>query len=528
MQLLVLGMHRSGTSGVTRLLNMAGAYFGPEGIATEPNDENPKGFWERRDVRDVCDGLLHGSGFDWWRVAGFDPDAVPDDVREQGLAAFRSILNGLDAHRPWVLKEPRLCLVLPVLRPLLEVPVCIHVTREPLQVAASVHARNGFPVQAGVALWEAYTVASLRASEGLPRVLVRYEELVAEPVAVVERLLGELEALGVQGLRVPTEREITAFVSADLHRQRVTADERGGRLNTPQQRLAVAIDDGTLFEIGPDLELSAGALETLEVFERDEDRRARVEQLEQETSDLTAEVAARTASAEELAARARELETRLVDAAAVAEADRARAAEALEQVAEAVERAEAAEERADRVEEEVAASDVRAAAAQQRAEAAERRVTTAEEHARVAARRAGEAEERAAELAQRVQALSAREDASARAVRAATDSIEEQVRVVARSQYWWLAWKGMSLRQRLTPRMRVQERSPLERIRAYAAAARDAVDRPPVADDDGPPSAAAPPAAPTAPAASARPALRPRGAAKPKVAVVAWTTRHSP
>jgi len=65
MQLIVLGMHRSGTSSVTRLLNLAGAYFGPEGIATAPNEENPKGFWERRDVRSVCDTLLSSGGFDW-------------------------------------------------------------------------------------------------------------------------------------------------------------------------------------------------------------------------------------------------------------------------------------------------------------------------------------------------------------------------------------------------------------------------------------------------------------------------------
>ena len=77
MQLIVLGMHRSGTSSVTRLLNLAGAYFGPEGIATDPNAENPKGFWERRDVRAVCDGLLHGGGYDWWRIADFSVANIP-------------------------------------------------------------------------------------------------------------------------------------------------------------------------------------------------------------------------------------------------------------------------------------------------------------------------------------------------------------------------------------------------------------------------------------------------------------------
>src|SRR5205823_3824244 len=84
------GMHRSGTSSVARLLNLAGAYFGPEGVATEANEENPRGFWERRDVREVCDALLLGSGFDWWKVAGFDGHAVPADVRDTQLAAFRA------------------------------------------------------------------------------------------------------------------------------------------------------------------------------------------------------------------------------------------------------------------------------------------------------------------------------------------------------------------------------------------------------------------------------------------------------
>ena len=120
MQLIVLGMHRAGTSSVTRLLNLAGAYFGPEGIATETNEENPKGFWERRDVRAVCDGLLLGGDFDWWRVADFDIERIPESVREEQIEAFRRIVGQLDANRPWVIKEPRLCLLLPLLRPVLE------------------------------------------------------------------------------------------------------------------------------------------------------------------------------------------------------------------------------------------------------------------------------------------------------------------------------------------------------------------------------------------------------------------------
>src|SRR5918996_4521076 len=125
MQLFVLGMHRCGASSVTRLLNMSGAYFGPEGISNGADDGNPKGYWERRDVRAVCDGLLHESGFDWWKVAGFSLDAISDDVGARHLRELRRIVLELDAHRPWVLKEPRLSLLFPLLRPHLEVPICI-------------------------------------------------------------------------------------------------------------------------------------------------------------------------------------------------------------------------------------------------------------------------------------------------------------------------------------------------------------------------------------------------------------------
>jgi hypothetical protein len=44
MQLIVLGMHRSGTSVLARLLNMMGAYFAAEGLGIGANPENPKGF----------------------------------------------------------------------------------------------------------------------------------------------------------------------------------------------------------------------------------------------------------------------------------------------------------------------------------------------------------------------------------------------------------------------------------------------------------------------------------------------------
>ena len=284
MQLIVLGMHRSGTSAVTRLVNMAGAYFGPEGIATSANDENPKGFWERRDVRRVCDGLLQDSGFDWWKVAGFDAQRLDPDALDTHLAAFRDIVAGLDAHRPWVLKEPRLCLLLEALRPALEVPIVIQVTREPTEVAASLSGRNGFSLPVAAALWEHYTLHGLRASADIPRYHVRHGDVLADPVGTLYHLLDWLEANDVAGLRRPSEREITAFVDPDLHRARSQPDARPGLLNGAQAELAGAIDDNSF--LSPEWAQrvpSAGGVEILETFEQ---ACAQVDQIAQLEEDL--------------------------------------------------------------------------------------------------------------------------------------------------------------------------------------------------------------------------------------------------
>lgn len=270
-QLVVLGMHRSGTSGVTRLLNMAGAWFGPDGIATEANEENPRGFWERRDVRAVCDGLLHAGGFDWWRLSGFSAAALPAEARDHWLGAFEEILVELNDNRPWVVKEPRLCLLFPLVKPLLDAPVCIHVTREPLEVAQSVHRRNQFPMQAALALWELYTVRAFEASEGLPRILVRYEDLMADPVATTARLLGELEALGVAGLHQVPDADILGFISGDLHRQREESAARRGWLNQAQAELAARIDDGSVLGSGTTGQVSDAAVHELARLEQELD-----------------------------------------------------------------------------------------------------------------------------------------------------------------------------------------------------------------------------------------------------------------
>jgi hypothetical protein len=286
MQLIVLGMHRSGTSTVTRLLNMAGAYFGPEGMSNGADNGNPKGFWERVDVRAACDGLLQESGFEWWKVADFSLDRIGEPTRMRHIGNLKRIVLELDAHRPWVVKEPRLCLLFPLVRPLLEVPVCIHMTREPLEIADSLHTRNGIPPPAGLALWELYTLRAFQGSAGLPRVQVRYEDVMSAPVAELARLVKRLIDRGVVGLRMPTEREITAYIDADLYRERRSSGDRRLWMNQQQMELAAALDDGSALDHEVPAEFSQGTRAQLLAFEAADQLQDEVDRLQSQIRTL--------------------------------------------------------------------------------------------------------------------------------------------------------------------------------------------------------------------------------------------------
>ena len=224
MQVFVLGMHRSGTSALARVLNLMGLYFGGENVGTGRSAENVKGFWERRDVRDLNDAVLTAAGCDWDVVSGLDLDALPSDTRAGYVAAAADIVLNLDAHRPWFIKEPRLCVLFPIWREALEAPYAIHIHRNPLEVARSLQGRNGIPIQTGLALWEYYNLRALGATEGVPRHFIAYEDLMARPAATVQSLHGFLSDRGYD-LRVPTADELAGFLDPALHRQQASAEE---------------------------------------------------------------------------------------------------------------------------------------------------------------------------------------------------------------------------------------------------------------------------------------------------------------
>ena len=293
MQIVVLGMHRSGTSALTRLINLMGAYLGVEGSLTEPTEDNRKGYWERGDVYTLHQELLSAVGMDWYTASQFDFDLLSAEQRTTFTAKAGKIVRKLEAHRPWVLKDPRLCLLLPLWRELLEVPVYVHIYRSPLQVAQSLHTRNSnrFPIRFGIALWEQHNLAALSHTRGFPRLLVSHQDLIERPVKTVQTLHKELVALGIPGLRCPSKREIASFIDPGLYHERGEAQQEKQFINQAQAKLLRALRKRRVLEWKSLPALSEGAREALVEHEAQIKFYSALEAKTSEVAHLTSEVA---------------------------------------------------------------------------------------------------------------------------------------------------------------------------------------------------------------------------------------------
>jgi hypothetical protein len=241
-RIVVLGMHRSGTSCIGELLAAMGAYFGPPAMGTGGNIENPHGLFERRDLRHLCHFILQQARAEWWMTSHFSPDRVPPPARAQVDDMLAAMLADLNAHEPWFVKEPRLCILLPMLRARLGNVVTVCAWRDPLEVAESLRTRDAIPIEFGIALWERYVRASFAA--GVPCGVVSYNRLIADPEGTTRKLLDDLTALGIAGLRMPDGRQLARVIDPTLRRSRPRRPGTADVLSAPQRRLLAALEAG--------------------------------------------------------------------------------------------------------------------------------------------------------------------------------------------------------------------------------------------------------------------------------------------
>jgi hypothetical protein len=216
--IVVLGMHRSGTSVVTQLIHAMGAYAGQPDELMPADMFNPTGFWEHGAAVEIDTEILDALGADWSDIRAVEISRLSEEQRAGFIARARRLVQSLQGRGAFVLKDPRMSLLFPLWQEALTNPVCVIVWREPMAVARSLTTRDRLPLLISLAVWDHYNRRVLRDTEGLPRVLVSYEELLAEPDRVVRKLHAELTALGMEGLRVPSGENLEQIVKSDFNR----------------------------------------------------------------------------------------------------------------------------------------------------------------------------------------------------------------------------------------------------------------------------------------------------------------------
>lgn len=239
---VVLGMHRSGTSAAARLVNLMGFSLGPDEDLLPPRSDNPTGFWENASCVILNEEILVALGGEWSAppLLGHGWESLPElDAFRPRAAALASTVLGAPQ---WAWKGPRACITLPFWLPIFGRDLAVVlVHRNPLEVATSLQAREGFPMSLGLALWERYIRSSLAAVAGLPVCVTSHEELVSSPAAWCRRVGSFLRARGAEAAEL-SDGEARTAVRPGLRHSAFSAESLSADPTvSPEQRTIAAV-----------------------------------------------------------------------------------------------------------------------------------------------------------------------------------------------------------------------------------------------------------------------------------------------
>lgn len=190
--IVVLGMHRSGTSAITRGLQVMGVGLGDR-LLPPMEGVNPKGFLEDADLKDLNELILNALGSNWHYLAPIGPTEV-DVLYKQGyfLSAVELLRKKMDAIPLFGFKDPRVAKLLPFWKEVIkhcELDASyVLAMRHPLSVIKSLSIRDGFDATKSYLLWLDHTIESLAGATDEKCILVDFDRLIRSPDHELKRI----------------------------------------------------------------------------------------------------------------------------------------------------------------------------------------------------------------------------------------------------------------------------------------------------------------------------------------------------
>ena len=250
--ILVLGMHRSGTSSVAGSLMRLGGDAPLHLMPAQPDNE--RGFWESSVISALNDEILAAGGSDWQDWRSFDLNRIDRGVATALRARARSVLLAEfgEARLP-VIKDPRMCRLMPfwssVFQDLEWSLRAVLPLRSPLEVALSLNRRDGIALSCASLIWLRHVLEAEVESREMPRAVLNWHDFLADPRRFLGRVGRSLKLTWPRGSG-RAFAEIDEYVSGDL---------RHHRASLAQFRAHPAMDDLVCETYGAMLELVRGA-----------------------------------------------------------------------------------------------------------------------------------------------------------------------------------------------------------------------------------------------------------------------------
>ena len=217
--ILVVGPSRSGTSAITRTLNLLGAAL-PSNLAP-PADHNPTGFWESTSIVNMHSYVLHLHNV-WW---GSFQNTLPEEWEKGfGVHTIREniphILSSIWDKPLWVVKDPRLCRTIPMWKALDKPLVVIIAARHPSETIQSIE-KTSTGVDC-LEFWTRMMESALDNTVTFPRCVVRYERLLEDWESEIENVIQSLDLkLTING---ETRWKVNQFLNPSLRHFKPTSD----------------------------------------------------------------------------------------------------------------------------------------------------------------------------------------------------------------------------------------------------------------------------------------------------------------
>ncbi|MBP7216037.1 MAG: hypothetical protein KBA46_02005, partial [Candidatus Omnitrophica bacterium] len=220
---IILGMHRSGTSALAGVLHILGLNLGKDLLAG--NEFNIKGYFENRKLYIIHERLLRSLNSGWHDDADLPLgwhvwpalDAYKEEIKQVLVGDFGS-------SDTFCLKDPRFAILLPlyveIFNELMIDPCFIIMKRSIPEIMQSLNARDGLPEDRILALYSKYAACIETYTLGKKRITLSFDDLLNNTEKTIDVIKN---GLGLQLKEYAlVEKEVRGFLEHQLKHYHVT------------------------------------------------------------------------------------------------------------------------------------------------------------------------------------------------------------------------------------------------------------------------------------------------------------------